>query len=74
MNFLMICLIIWHWGKSLSQIMIIKPTEVSKRNILRTIKAQARPTCWIKCRQSNGCETIGTDPENEKIKNVLLLC
>lgn len=74
MNFLMICLIIWHWGKSLSQIMIIKPTEVSKRNILRTIKAQTRPTCWIKCRQSNGCETIGTDPENEKIKNMLLLC
>lgn len=63
MNSFVMWLIIWRLGTSFSEMMIMKPIEISKSNILRTIKIQTITACWVECQQNAGCETIGTDPE-----------
>ena len=63
MNSFVMWLIIWRLDTSFSEMMIMKPIEISKSNILRTIKIQTITACWVECQQTAGCETIGTDPE-----------
>ena len=64
MNLLVLLLTIWRWRTSLSQMMIMKPVEISKSKILRTIKAQT----------ITACETIGTDPEDKKTNGFVSDC
>ena len=71
MNLLMIWITIWRWRTSLTQMMIMKPTEISKSNIIRTIKTHAITACWLECQQTTGCESIGTDSDNEKMNGLV---
>ena len=74
MNLLMIWITIWRWRTSLTQMMIMKPTEISKSNIIRTIKTHTITACWLECQQTTGCESIGTDPDNEKMNGLVFDC
>ena len=74
MNLLALLLTIWRWRTSLSQMMIMKPVEISKSKILRTIKAQAITACWVECQQTTECGTIGTDPEGKKTNGFVSDC
>ena len=74
MNLLMVWATIWCWGTSLTQMMIMKPTEISSRKVLRTIKTHTITACWSVCQQTIGCETIGTDSDNEKMNDFTLDC
>ena len=74
MNLLMICFTIWCWGTSFTQMMIMKPTKISNRKVLMTIKTHTITACWLECQQTNGCETIGTDSDNEKISDLTFEC
>ena len=65
---------IWRWGTSLTQLMIMEPKEISKSNILRTIKIHTITACWLECRQTTGCESIGTDSDNEKMNGLVSDC
>ena len=61
MNLLMIWLALWRWGTCLTQMMIMKPKEISKSKILRTIKTHTITACWLECQPTTGCKSIGTD-------------
>ena len=74
MNLLMIYVTIWRWRTSLTQMMIVKPTKISNNNVLRTIKTHTITACWLECQQTTGCETIATDPDNEKIYDLAFEC
>ena len=74
MNLLVIWFVLWRLGTSFSQMMIMKTIEISKINILRTIEIQTITACWVECRQTAGCETIGTDPEYEKKNDYVVDC
>ena len=74
MNLLMIWLIIWRWETYLTQMMIMKPTEISKSKILRTIKTHTITACWLECKQTTGCESVGTDSDNEKKNDLVFDC
>ena len=74
MNLLMICVTIWRWGTCLTEMMTVKPTKISNSTVLRTIKAHTMTACWLECQQTTGCETIGTDSDNEKINDLGFDC
>ena len=74
MNSFVMRFIIWRLGTSFSQMMIMKPIEISKSNILRTIKIQTITACWVECQQTTGCETIGTDSEEENKNGYVVDC
>ena len=74
MNLLVMCLIIWRWRTCLSQIMVMKSTEISKSSILKVIKTQSITACWVECQQTTGCETIGTNLEDERTIGVASDC
>ena len=74
MNLLMIWFTIWRWGTSLTQMMIMNPTEISKSTIIRTIKTHTITACWIECQQTSDCESIGTDSDNKKINDPVFDC
>ena len=74
MNLLMICVTIWRWGTSLTEMMIMKPTKISNTMVLRTIKTHTITACWLECQQTTGCKTIGTDSDNEKIDDLAFEC
>ena len=74
MNLLVMCLTIWYWGTSLSQTMIMKPTEISEKKVLQTIKTHTITGCWIECQQTTGCETIGTDPDDKRTSGFVFDC
>ena len=74
MNLLMICVTIWRWGTSLTEMMTVKPTNISSNTVLRTIKTHTMTACWLECQQTTGCETIGTDSDNEKISDLPFDC
>ena len=74
MNFLMIWVTIWHWGTSLMQMMIMKPTETSNSKVLRTIKTHTITSCWLACQQTTGCGTIATDSDSEKMNDLTFDC
>ena len=73
MNLLMIWFMIWRCGTSLTQMMIMNPTEIFKSNIIKTIKTHAITACWLECQQTSGCESFGPDSDNEKINDLALL-
>ena len=73
MNLLMIWFTIWPCGTSLTQMMIMNPTEIFKSNIIKTIKTHAITACWLECQQTSGCESFGPDSDNEKINDLALL-
>ena len=52
---------------SLTQMMIMKPTGISNKKVLRTIKTHTITACWLECQQTTDCKTTGTDSDNEKI-------
>ena len=74
MNLLMIWITIWHWGTSLTQMMIMEPTEILKSKIIRTIKTHTITACWLECRKTTGCESIVTDSDNEKMNGLAVVC
>lgn len=74
MNLLMICVTIWRWGTSLTEMIIMKPTKISNTMVLRTIKTHTITACWLECKQTTGCKTIGTDSDNEKIDDLAFEC
>ena len=74
MNSFVMWFIILCFGTSFSKIMIMKPIEISKSNILRTIKKQTITACWVECRQTAGCETTGTDSEEENENGYVVDC
>ena len=65
---------IWRYGTSLMQMMIIKPIETSKSKILRTTKTHTITACWLECQKTSGCESIGTDSENDKMNDPVFNC
>ena len=74
MNLLMICFTIWRWGTSLTEMMTVKPANISNSTVLRTIKTHTMTACWLECQKTTGCETIGTDSDNEKINDLAFDC
>ena len=74
MNLLVIYVMIWRWETSLTQMMIVKPTKISNSKVLRTIKTHTITACWLECQQTTGCETIATDPDNEKMNDLVFEC
>ena len=74
MNSFIMWFIIWRLGTSFSQMMIMKPIEISKKYILRTIKIQTITACWVECQQTADCETIGTDSEDENKNGYVVDC
>ena len=74
MNLLMIWFTIWRCGTSLTQMMIMNPTEIFKSKIIRTIKTHIITACSLECQQTSGCESFGTDSDNEKINDLVLDC
>ena len=74
MNLLMIWFMIWPCGTSLTQMMIMNPTEIFKSKIIRTIKTHTITACWLQCQQTPDCESFGTDPDNEKTSDLVLDC
>ena len=74
MNLLMIWITIGPWGTSLMQMMIMEPTEISRSNIIRAIKTHTITACRLECRQATGCESIGTESDNEKINGLVFDC
>ena len=74
MNLLMICVTIWRWGTSLTEMMTVKPTNISSNTVLRTIKTHTMTACWLECQQTTDCETIGTDFDNAKINDLPFDC
>ena len=74
MNLLMIWFMIWRCGTSLTQMMIMNPTEIFKSKIIRTIKTHTITACWLQCQQTPDCESFGTDPDNEKTSDLVLDC
>ena len=74
MNLLMIWFTIWSCGTSLTQMMIMNPTEIFKSNIIKTIKTHAITACWLECQQTSGCESFGPDSDNEKINDLAFDC
>ena len=39
-----------------------------------TIKTHTITACWLECQQTNGCDTVGTDSDNEKINDLTFEC
>ena len=56
------------------QMMIMEPTEILKSKIIRTIKTHTITACWLECRKTTGCESIGTDSDNEKMNGLVVVC
>ena len=66
MNSFVLWFIIWHFGTSFQQMMIMKPIETSESNILRTIKIQTIAACWVECQNNN--ENKSESTENKSLK------
>ena len=76
MNTLMIGFIFWCWEirTSYMQILITESSKISTREILIKFKTHTITECWIKCRQKAGCETIGTNRDNNTDKENFYYC
>lgn len=72
MKVLMMCFIALQWEISLNEILIMEPSEISKEKILMKIKTPTRTGCWIKCRVTKDCETIGISTEEEHEKGFFI--
>ena len=73
MHILMMYFIASHWKISLNEILIMEPSEISKEKIVMSIKTPTRTGCWIKCRVTKDCETIGINTEEEH-ENSFFIC
>ena len=69
MKVLVLFSMMWHWKISLTKILVIEPSEISKEKILMTIATPTITGCWVECQQITGCETIGslTEDNSEKV-------
>ena len=74
MNSFVLWFIIWHFRTSFQQMMIMKPIETSKSNILLTIKIQTIAAYWVECQQTANCETIGTNSEDKNKNGYVVDC
>ena len=69
MNVLVLFSMMWHWKISLTKILVIEPSEISKEKILMTIATPTITGCWVECQHITGCETIGslTEDNSEEV-------
>ena len=74
MNSFVLWFIIWHFRTSFQQMMIMKPIETSKSNILLTIKIQTIAAYWVECQQTANCETIETNSEDKNKNGYVVDC
>ena len=72
----MISFIFWCWEirTSYMQILITESSKISTREILIKFKTHTITECWIKCRQKAGCETIGTNRDNNTDQENFYYC
>ena len=56
------------------QILITESSKISTREILIKFKTHTITECWIKCCQKAGCETIGTNRDNNTDKENFYYC
>ena len=76
MNLLMTWIILWYYKVDLfySEFLMMKPSKVSNKKILKTFKSVTITECWLKCKQTDGCKDIGTAIDrNERIITCYLL-
>ena len=68
MNALMAWIVVWYFKVDLfySEFLIIKPSKVSNRNVLKTFKLLTITECWFKCKQTADCKDIGTATDRNK--------
>ena len=62
MNLLMTWIILWYYKVDLfySEFLMMEPSKVSNKKILKTFKSVTITECWLKCKQTDGCKDIGT--------------
>ena len=76
MNLLMTWIILWYYKVDLfySEFLMIEPSKVYKKTILKTFKTVTLTECWLQCKQADDCKDIGTAADrNERIIDCYLL-
>lgn len=74
MNALIVLFMMSHWKITFTKVFIMEPSEISKENILRTIKIPTITGCWVECQQITGCATIGSIEETKSEKFGFFFC
>ena len=68
MNLLMTWIILWYCKVDLfySEFLKIEPSKVSNKKILKTFKTVTITECWLNCKQTDDCKSIGTATDRDE--------
>ena len=61
-------IILWYCKVDLfySEFLKIEPSKVSNKKILKTFKTVTITECWLNCKQTDDCKSIGTATDRDE--------